>query len=414
MITASDARVVAQLALGRAYVTYHAVLRRDPLMSLFTAAGRRDPYPLLERVRARGPLMRSSTGALGTADHAVVDAILRSRDTSVHVQGNTASGVIDLSLLELDPPDHTRLRALVAPAFTARRMRDQEGPISAAVERLVDDLARRLQEGPVDLMAAYAKPLPVVMITALLGVPDAEIAALNRYGDAIGSALDGVQSVRHARELATARHNLNALFDRLVERRRAEPTDDLVSQLATAEGAGRLTRDELLPLVNLVLVAGFETTVNLLGNAVSALLDRPGAWQRLVDDPGLAERVVDETLRWDPPVQLTGRSATADLDAAGHAIPAGTSVILLLAGANRDPAVFPNPGEFSLDRPNPREHLAFSSGIHHCVGRPLAELEARLALAALARRLPGLRRAAPETMGTGVVLHGRRTLPVRL
>lgn len=407
------ARAAAMLGVGRVYTGYHTAVRRDPLMSLFTAGGRRDPYAIYEQLRTRGRVQRSSAGMWSTVDHAVADAVLRSRQISVGLDSDPSAEALDLSLLQIDPPDHTRLRALVAPAFTARRMRHQEEVIGTAVGRLADDVAARLAHGPVDLMEAFAKPLPVVMITTLLGIPDAEVATLNRYGNAIGGALDGVQSMRHRREIDAAVAGLTALFERLIELRRREPGDDLISHLVAAEDEQKLTHTELLALAQVVLVAGFETTVNLIGNATSALLDRPEVWRRLVEDPSLAERVSDETLRWDPPVQMTGRQVITDLDADGVHLAAGTRVVVLLAGANRDPQIYDNPLAFDIERDNPRPHLGFGAGIHHCVGRPLAELEGRLALAALAERVPGLQRAAPETLGTGLVLHGRRTLPVR-
>lgn len=406
------ATVAARLAAAKGYTAWHAGVRRDPLMRLFTRAGRRDPYRLYERLRAEGPVVRSSTGMLSVVSHPIADGVLRSRDVSVK-GGNPTEGVLDLSLLELDPPDHTRLRALVAPAFTARRMAVQSERISAAVDRLADELAGRLADGPVDLMDAYAKPLPVIMITALLGIPDAQVAGLNRYGNALGRALDGVDSMAHLREVAEADAGLTALFAELVELRRREPGDDLISQLVRAEDAGTITAAELTALARLLLVAGFETTVNLIGNAVASLMDRPDLWKRVTDDPGLAERAIDETLRFDPPVQLTGRTPTRDLELVGIRLPAKKPVVVLLAAANRDPDVFERPAEFDLDRPNPREHLAFGTGIHHCVGRPLAELEGRLALAALAHRFPHLRRAGREVFGDGMVLHGRAQLPVR-
>lgn len=234
-------------------------------------------------------------------------------------------------------------------------MRLQGERIRAAVERLADDLAARLAEGPVDLMDAFARPLPVLMITGLLGIRDAPLADIHRHGHALGRALDGVASLGHHREIAEA----EAAFGRLV--------DDLVA----------LRRREL------------------------------------VDDPGLAERVVDETLRHSSPVQVVARTPTRDLDIAGHLLPEGTPIVVAVAAANRDPDIFPRPAEFDLDRPNPRDHLAFGAGVHHCVGRPLAEMEARLALVALARHFPHLRRAAPEVPGGGTVLLGRDRLPVR-
>lgn len=408
------ARVAGTLAGGFGFITWHALARRDPLMQLFTWAGRRDRYAIYEKLRERGSFSLSTSGFGAVVGHAAVDQLLRSRDTSVTTEGGTDTIAFDLSLLGLDPPDHTRLRSLVAPAFTARRMRVQEERIRAAVERFTDHLMTKLADGPTDLMDAFARPLPVLMITSLLGIPDDELDPLTRYGNAVGLALDGIQSVHHHIELKEADAQLRALFERLIERRRRDPGDDLVSQLIAAEGEQKLTRDELLALASLLLVAGFETTVNLIGNSVAALLDRPDQWRRLIDDPGLAETALHETLRYDPPVHFTGRTPLRDLEVDGHTIPAGTGLVVFFAAANRDPAVFERPAEFDLGRPNARDHLAFSSGIHHCVGRPLAELEGRLALESLATRLPGLARAGRETMASGAVLHGRRTLPVRL
>lgn len=410
---AAQAKLAARLALARGYTAWHAGVHRDPLMQLFTPAGRRHRYRIYERLRAEGPVVSSSTGMVAVVGHAQVDGLLRSRDVTVRTGKNPADDILDLSLLELDPPDHTRLRALVAPVFTARRMSEQSERISVAIDALADDVAGRLAHGPVDLMAVYAKPLPVIMITSLLGIPDAEVEPLNRYGDAIGRALDGVASLRHQREIHESQEALAALFERLIELRRREPGPDVISRLVQAEGGGKLTREELLALARLLLVAGFETTVNLIGNAVSALLERPDVWKRLVDDSELAEAVINETLRYDAPVQLTGRTPTSDLTIDGVDFRSGTGAVVLIAAANRDPDVFERPAEFDIDRVGLREHLAFGTGIHHCVGRPLAELEGRLALAALARRLPNLRRAAAETLAPSVVLNGRLTLPVQ-
>ncbi len=408
------ARVATGLAVGAGYIGWHARVRRDPLMRLFTDAGRRNRYAVYEQLRARGPVSRSTTGMYAVTGRSVADQLLRDRSVSVATAAGTDNVPIDLSLLEIDPPDHTRLRALVAPAFSPRRMRVQEERISAAIDRLTADLAGRLADGPVDLMEAFARPLPVLMITSLLGIPEHERGPLTRYGNAIGLALDGVHSVRHHQEIKEADAQLHALFERLIALRRREPGDDVISHLIAAEDGQRLTHDELVPLASLLLVAGFETTVNLIGNAVAAMLDRPTVWSQVTADPALAEAAITETLRFDPPVQLTGRTPLSDLTIDEHHLPADRSVIVLLAAVNRDPDVFERPAEFRLDRPNPRDHLAFSTGIHHCVGRPLAELEGRLALAALAHTLPTLARAGRETFTNGMVLRGRRTLPVRL
>ncbi|WP_432559442.1 cytochrome P450 [Granulicoccus sp. GXG6511] len=407
------ARVLAELGIGRAFIGYHAHIRRDPLAQLFTRRGRQNPYPIYERVRALGPFPRSSFNSLLLVDHAHCHQVLRSRDFGVS-QIQSPSRAVDLSLLILDPPDHTRLRRLISSAFAPARIREQEERIQNAANRLVDEFAARLADGPVDLMGAYAKPLPIVMIAALMGVPDHEVPALGRHGDAIGGVLDGLQSLRHYRELSVAQRELHALFHRLVEQRRAAPGSDVISDLVTALDHQELTAEEFESLCTLLLVAGFETTVNLIGNAMSALLVRPHLWRRLVEKPGLVDRVVEETLRWDSPVQATVRAAMTDVELGGRILRPGQLVSVLIAGANRDPKVFDRPDVFDIDRPNAAEHLSFGHGIHHCIGRPLAMLEARIALRTLVTRLPDLKPAGPPTEGSGYILRGRATLPVRL
>ncbi|MDO5499157.1 MAG: cytochrome P450 [Propionibacteriaceae bacterium] len=413
MQVSESVHTLAQMAIGRTFIGFHAYVRRDPLARLFTGRGRRDPYPGYERIRALGPLPRSSIRSVVLVDHALSHQVLRSRDFGV-ADVPSPSRSVDLSLLILDPPDHTRLRRLISGAFAPARMRQQEERIQQAADRLVTELDARLATGPVDLMTAYAKPLPIVMIAALMGIPEEEVPALGRYGDAIGGVLDGLQSVRHFREVTIALRELHALFHRLAEQRRLAPASDVVSDLVVALDRGELNSEEFATLCTLLLVAGFETTVNLIGNAMSALLVRPQVWRRVVDDPDTVDKVIEETLRWDPPVQATVRAARTETELGGERLPAGQLVSVLIAGANRDPKVFDDPAVFDIDRPNAADHLSFGQGIHHCIGRPLAMLEGRIALRTLAARLPGLKPAGPPTGASGYILRGRATLPIRL
>lgn len=406
-----DLRTTATLFEQWAFLLYQGLIRRDPTSYLFSRFGRQDPYPLYNRIRAEAPLARSTTGVRVSADHAVVQEMLRSRKLSADAGDAT---VVDLSLLTLDPPDHTRLRRLVAGSFAPGRVRDQEPRIAEAVERLLDQMEGQLREGPVDLMATFAKPLPTFMIASLMGIPDADLTTLGRHGNAVGRVLDGLRSIRDYRAAIAARRQLDELFGQLADLKRQQPGPDVISDLVTVLDRGELSRDEFNSLCSLVLIAGFETTVNLIGNAVSALLDRPVIWRRLIEDPDLADAVVDETLRWDSPVQVTGRMAIDDVELAGTIVPKRATVIGLLGGANRDPRVFERPEIFDIDRPNAHEHLSFGHGIHHCLGRPLAMMEARLALRALARRLPDLHRAGAEKMADTLTLRGRARLPIRL
>ncbi len=244
-------------------------------------------------------------------------------------------------------------------------------------------------------------------------MPDADATAFARYGAVIGSALDGIRSLPHAARLQAAEAELAALFEALFALRRREPGDDLVSRLVAAEG-DQVEPAELLPLCVLLLIAGFETTVNLIGNAVNALLDHPQQWAALCADPaGLAPRAVEETLRYDPPVQRTGRFAHQAVTLAGRTVRRGQIVMLLIGGANRDPQVYPDPDTFDIHREPTADHLAFSSGIHYCVGQPLALLEATIALRCLAEQLPGLRRAGAVRRRSATNIRGPLRLPVR-
>jgi cytochrome P450 len=228
----------------------------------------------------------------------------------------------------------------------------------------------------------------------------------------IGGALDGIRSLRHAARLQAADNELGQLFESLFALRRKEPADDVVSHIVAAEG-DQIQPEEMLPLCYLLLIAGFETTVNLISNGVIALLGHPDQWKALCADPeGLAGKAVEETLRYDPPVHLTGRHALEPVELEGHRVAKGQEVLTLLAAANRDPEVYDNPAAFDLSRENPVPHLAFSSGIHYCLGQPLATLEARIALRLIAERLPGLRRTGPVTRRNATIIRGPLTLPV--
>jgi cytochrome P450 len=390
------------------------------MLGFESRAGRRDPYPVHEQFRARGRLVPTYAGFLATADHALCRELSRSRSFGVHdpVSGIThgqlfePQGMIDRSMLGANPPDHTRLRRLVAPGFSPKLMRGYEDTIRKRVATLLDEAAAR---DSFDFVHDFAAPLPITVITDLLGLADADHAAFERYGEAMASALDGVRGLDHARKLATASIRLEGVFDRLFELRRREPRDDLVSALVAAEQDGQLTAKEMVSTCQILLIAGFETTVNLISNAMLALQRTPGAWDRLVADPALAEIAVEETLRFDPPVQRTIRVALTDTELAGRTIPQGTWVVCLIGGANRDPEVFERPAEFVLDRyadPDAPEHLAFSGGIHYCLGAALARMEAGIALRGLAERLPHLRVIGEPRMRRSVTVRGPASVRV--
>lgn len=414
-----SARFVAGIYRTRLFALRGRLLR-EPMVRFETRAGRRDPYPIHESFRARGRLVPTEAGFLATADHQLCHELVRSRAFGVRdpetgvVHGRLfePAGLIDRGMLGTNPPDHTRLRRLAQPGFSPRLMRTYEGNIEKRVGLLLDAVATR---DSFDLVHDVAAPLPIAVITDLLGVADADTAAFERYGQAMASSLDGIKSAGHAVRLGIGAARLEAIFGRLLELRREDPRDDLATALVRARGDGTVTPREALSMCSLLLVAGFETTVNLISNAVLSLKRTPGGWASLVADPSLASLAVEETLRFDPPVQRTIRVALEDTELGGHPIPRGTWVVALIGGANRDPAVFDRADEFVIDRYADRstpEHLAFSGGVHYCIGAPLATMEASIALRALAETLPGLRLLGEPRMRRSVSVRGPASLAV--
>lgn len=402
------ANFTAELYRAKVVLGYQGYRKGDELALLMLHPGRDNPYPLYERLRAKGPLVRSRVGPWVTTSHRTCNTILRDRQFGVVLEGQTGEGAGGLSFLEMNPPDHTRLRRLAAPAFSPKRMAGYTALIEKTVQQLLDDLP---DEGSFDLVSKFSAPLPIAVISDLLGVPTTHADQFARWGATIGTALDGVKGVRHLRALLKANAGLERLFTELFEQRRRDPREDVISSVVTAEGE-RITPAEMVPICVLLFIAGFETTVNLISNGVLALLSHPDQWAALHTDPSLAAAAVEEVLRFDPPVQRTGRVALVDTELDGIALSRGEYVVTLTGAANRDPEVYDDPARFDITRAEPADHLAFSSGIHYCLGAPLARVEATIALGALAERLPSLRRAGRLVRRNASTIRGPLHLPV--
>jgi cytochrome P450 len=384
-----------------------------------------DPYPTFAALRAVAPIHEHPL--LGTpvaVSHAACSAVLRGRDLGriwADAQPAAEFAAFNLlhrnSLLEREGHPHDRLRTLVAGVFARGHTARLEPGVRALADRLVGDLAARVADaGSADLMTGVAHVLPVEVIAELLGVPDGVRPSLRGWSTAIVGMyepdarvppLPGSSGDERRRGAETAaREFADALRD-LAAHRRVHPGDDLVSDLVAAE----LTTDELVGTAALLLMAGHEATVNVIGNGVLALLHHPDQWRRLRADPGLDATAVEELIRYDPPLQLFERTAVRDVAVAGHTVPAGTKVAALLGAAAHDPQVFARPEELDVGRrPNP--HLGFGAGVHYCLGAPLARLEVAAVLDALRARLPGITLAEPPRRRPDFVMRGLRELRV--
>lgn len=416
------ARIGVTRVLGRA-----AAVAGDPIMRLMHPPWRDAPTAHHDRLLAGPPVVRSRFGLVAVCSAELCTQLLRDRRCGVRTRAGGPPGgrpgphgrdpvmePIDLSFLALDPPVHTRLRKLAQPAFAPSRIRRYRERTGELARRLVEEAAER--DG-FDLTADVGARLSGGLIAEILGVPDGEMGRVLRCGGVIGEALGGLRSVRQARAVAAAEAELRALLAELLDHRRRHPREDLLTGLVEAVDTGAADRDEALAMALLLVLAGFETTSSLLGNAVAALLDpAPGSgpvWEWLCAAPaGRASAVVEETLRFDPPVRFTMRVPHSDIEVAGVPVAADTPILVLLAAAGRDPAVHVAPHVFDPTRVPASEHLAFAGGAHYCLGAPLARLEAEIALDALATRMPRLRRTGPGQRWTSPLLSGYRSLPV--
>lgn len=383
---------------------------------LADASGRRAGYGGLPaatvhriRLRSGGPAWLVT--GYDAARRALADPRLRGRTGAVgdrRALTETVRRGMNTHMLNLEPPDHTRLRRLISAAFTRRRMEQMRPRVQRITEELLDAAAG---DGPVDLIAALAAPLPIQVLTELIGVPAEESTAFHGWTTTLTA------SGLPVAELDGAAAEMLAYTRRLLALKRRDPRPDLLSALvAVRDGEDRLTDDELTSMVFLLLIAGQETTANLIGNGTLALLSNPEQRDRLLRHPDGAAAAVEEFLRYESPVQAALRVAGEPVELDGVLIPAGAVVIVSLLAANRDQARFDRPDELDVARPD-NPHLAFGHGIHHCLGAPLARMEGGIAVSTLFTRFPRLRPAAePESLEwrISLVMHGLVTLPVYL
>jgi pimeloyl-[acyl-carrier protein] synthase len=393
----------------------------DPLTPAMLA----DPYPVLHRLREEEPVHRSDVigGWVLTRYDDVLAALRDPRLSADRITPymnrlsdeararQSAIGSLALWMVFSDPPDHTRLRALVTRAFTPRVVEGLRGSIQEVVDDLLDAVRPR---GAMDVIADFAYPLPATVIAKMIGVPPEDRDRFREWSDGlaafVGGALGAADRREHAQRCLT---DLTAYFRGVVAQRRSQPRDDLITALIAARDTGdALSEDELVATCVLLLFAGHETTTNLIGSGVLGLLRHPDQFQRLRTDPALIGSAVEEFLRFDSPVQAAARVTLEEIEVGGVRIPRGQRVFPLITAADRDPAQFPEPDRLDLAR-EPNRHLAFGYGIHFCLGAPLARLEAQIAIPTLLRRMPALRLgAAPPVWKETFLLRGLRSLPV--
>ena len=379
-----------------------------------------NPYPTYHRLRAEDPVHRSPLGFWVLTRYEDVVASLRDPRfgkeaiaSYIAARLGYAPPGIGLSMLDRDPPDHTRLRGLVSKAFTPRVV---DG-LRPHIQDIVNGLLDRVQgAGAMDLIEDFAYPLPVIVICEMLGVPVADRDRFKGWGLDIARGLDGIllpPDSDVAKRSLDSRQALAGYFRELIAERRAQPREDMLSGLIAAEEAGdKLNENELLATCILLLVAGHETTVNLIGNGSLALLRHPAELRRLRENPSLIGSAVEELLRYDGPVQRTARVPSEDVTVGGKTIGKGEMVMPFIGAADRDPAQFPEPDRLDITRGDNR-HIAFGWGIHFCLGAPLARIEGAVAINTLVQRMPKLALATdtPEHRQS-LTLRGLTALPV--
>ncbi len=387
----------------------------DPADPAFLA----DPYPVFATLRADADVHVSAPLGLAVAvSHAACSSVLRHRGLGrlwTDARPLEAFAAFNLlhrnSLLENEPPTHTRLRRLISAAFGRGHTERLRPWVDSLAESMVDDLAAAIADtGSADLLAHVAAPLPIQVIGELLGVPGSDRGLLQPWSNAIVKMYEYGLPAEQAAAAERASAEFVAYLRDLAAHRKTAPGDDLISDLvAVRDGGDRLSDDELVATAVLLLMAGHEATVNVIGNGVHALLAHRAEWDRL--SPELLPTAVEELIRFDAPLQLFERTATEPVEIAGHRVEPGEKIAALLGAAARDPLVFADPDRLDIGR-SPNPHLGFGAGIHYCVGAPLARVEIAAALRALRSRLPGLAAAEAPVRRPEFVIRGWAALPV--
>jgi cytochrome P450 len=398
-------------------------------VDIASPAFKANPYPYYARLRAEAPIHRVALPGKQTAwlvtRYDDVIGVLKD-DRFIKEKWKVLSREqaarqpwipkvlkpLEQHMLDSDPPDHTRLRGLVQKAFTPRLIENLRERVQALTHELLDAVGSR---GRMDLIRDYAQPLPTIIIAEMLGVPARDRQKFQRWSNTIVTAVPTTWGLLRAMPSLFA---FMGYVRKLIRIRRADPADDLTSALVEAREAGdRFSEEELLGMISLLLIAGHETTVNLIGNGMLSLMEHPESMERLRNDPNLIKSAVEELLRYDGPLlTATERFACEDVTIDGVTIPRGEMVYAVLASANRDERQFDRPDTLDLTR-EPNRHVAFGLGLHYCLGAPLARLEGQIAINTLLRRMPDLRLAVPAQAlpwRPGLVLHGLKALPVAM
>jgi cytochrome P450 len=395
------------------------------LLALMDPANRADPYPVYKQFRDRGPMQLPEANLTVFSAYRDCDEALRHPSSSsdrlkstvaqrLLADGATPRPMGPPGFLFLDPPDHTRLRRLVSKAFVPKVVNELQPDITELVDGLLDRIAER---GRFDVISDLAYPLPVAVICRLLGVPLEDEPGFSHASALLAQALDPFFTItgepsEGMEERIRSGQWLREYLHELIDQRRSQPGDDLMSRLIAVEESGdQLTQDEIVSTCSLLLIAGHETTVNLIANAILAMLRHPAQWAALGAHADRATAVIEETLRYDPPVQLVARIAADDIAIGNTAVVKGDSMLLLLAAAQHDPAEFERAEIFDPDR-NTIRHLAFGRGLHYCLGAPLARLEAAVALSGVTARFPNARLDGEPVYKRNVTLRGLSSLEV--